>query len=82
MSTVEWIKPRAFLVSRLARVKIIAELPNGKYTFLLPPNYEIEDEDEKYAFEAAVSKYGYQLVKEESVINSEKELEIFLKWFK
>ena len=82
MPRVEWIKPMAFLTSKLVPVKIIAELPNGQYVFLLPPLYQIEEAVERYVFEAAVAKYEYKLVQEESIVRNQEDLETFLKWFK
>lgn len=82
LSQIEWIKPRAFLASRLSNVKLIAELSNGQYSFLLPPFYEIEEIVPKYEFESAVSKYDYQLVKGEHILHNRADLRTFLKRFK
>lgn len=79
---IEWVRPRAFLTSRLSPVKIIAELSNGQYTYLLPPFYEIEEIVPKYDFESAVSKYDYQLVKGKHVLYNRTDLRTFLKWFR
>lgn len=69
------------MTSRLSPVKLIVELPNGKYTFLLPPFYEIEEITERYAYEAAVSKYGYEPVEGEHVLHGREDLKMFVKRF-
>jgi hypothetical protein len=82
LKQIEWIKPRAFLVDDPHPVKLIVELSNKHYAFLLPSSYEIERIIPKYIYEAAVSKYGYQLVLGEHTLHNKEDLITFLKWFK
>lgn len=81
LESIERIKPVAYLSGDLSGVKLIVQLPNNQYAFLIPPSYEIAKTFSKNIFESAVSKHGYTLIVGDHILHSEEELKIFLKWF-
>lgn len=75
---IEWIKPVAFLKEYPMMIKMIAELPNNRYSFIDPPLYQFKKIIPRYIYEASVAKYGYKLFLLTKKLYNYKGLSVFL----
>lgn len=73
-----WIKPVAYLADTYSQVRLLAELPGGKYAFLLPPKYTIGELFDRMILDAAISKYGYRYLENNSKIYDQTQLKDFI----
>lgn len=76
---VESVLIKAILPSKLNGPRLLVQLPNGKYSFLIPPKYEIAQILNEVTLTAAIAKHGYMPIEENFTISNEEQLNDFIK---
>lgn len=75
---VEKVTVKAILPSKLNGPRLLVQLPNGRYSILIPPKYEITKVVGEDIFISAVSKHNYKLIEGDFVISNQEQLQSFI----